>query len=163
MSAPLLSTSDRKEQLSWLYIAAVASECGFTVSVPNLDRDSQDIQIQSGTSRRASVAFQLKATSSPDWDSNDLRFQLKAKNFNDLALRRQVPLLLAVMVLPSNPTEWLSVTPDEMTMRKCVWWHSIIGESPTEQGSRQVRLPRANLLTTNALKDLIKKSEDNTL
>lgn len=163
MLKPLLSINDRKEQLSQAYIAALAAGCGYTVSKPNLDRDSVDIVVSSGSSRRASVEFQLKATSSPDWIGNDLRFQLKQKNYNELALERQVPLLLAVMVLPSAEADWLSVSPDKLVLKRCVWWHSLIGEPQTNQGSKQVVISGASVLDQSALIDLIDRSEKGTL
>lgn len=163
MPLTLLTDNDRKEQLSRAYVAAIAAHSGFTVSIPVPDRDSIDIQVSSGTSRRASVQFQLKATSSPDWIGNDLRFQLKQKNFNELALERQVPLLLAVMVLPSAEADWLSVSPDKLVLKRCVWWHSLIREPQTNQGSKQVVISGASVLDQSALIDLIDRSEKGTL
>lgn len=163
MSLPLLTDNARKEQLSLSYLHALAAVGGYTVSSPNIDTDSIDICISSGGSRRSSVQFQLKATSSPDWSADSLRFQLKAKNYNDLARRRQVPLLLAVMVLPELPADWLALGSDEMVLRKCVYWMSLIGEPETDQGSKVVIIPKVNLLTVDSLRDLIQKSEDNLL
>jgi hypothetical protein len=163
MPSPLLTDNDRKEQLSLAYLHALAAVGGYTVSIPNLDRDSSDICISSGSSRRSSVEFQLKATSSPDCSADGLRFQLKAKNYNDLARRRQVPLLLAVMVLPELSADWLTLNPDKMVLRKCVYWMSLIGEPETDQGSKVVIVPIVNLLTVDSLRDLIQKSEDNLL
>ena len=163
MPLALLTENDRKEQLSQAYIAAISARCGFTISIPNLDRDSVDIQVSSGTSRRASVQWQLKATSSPNWDADNLKFQLKAKNYNDLVIRRQVPLLLAIMVLPDDPADWMIVDSDRLVMKRCVWWQSLIGLPATELASLQVSLPRANLLTMEALTTLISRSEENTL
>lgn len=163
MPPSLLSLNDQKEQLSQAYVAAIAAGCGYIISVPNLDRDSIDIQVSSGSSRRASVQFQLKATSAPNWSGDDLLFQLKQKNYNDLVLERQVPLLLAVMVLPQQESDWLTVSPNELVLRRCVWWHSLIGEPPTDQGSKQVVISGANVLDPIALKGLIARSEDGTL
>ena len=163
MTLPLLTDNDRKEQLSCAYVAAIAAYCGLSVSIPTPDRDSVDIRVSSGTSRRAAVEFQLKATSSPDWDGDDLRFQLKAKNYNDMVIKRQVPLLLAVMVLPDDPAEWLIVDIDQLAMKQCVWWTSLIGKPATEQGSVQVKLHSSNLLTPIALHELIRRSEENDL
>lgn len=163
MSQPLLSINDRKEQLSQAYVAALAAGCGYTVSIPNLDRDSIDIQVASGSSRRASVQFQLKATSSPDWVGSDLKFQLKQKNYNDLVVERQVPLLLAVMVLPPGEADWLRVSAKELVLKRCIWWHSLIGEPSTEQGSKQIVISGMNLLDQPALTDLIVRSEGGTL
>ena len=159
----LLSDNDRKEQLSLAYMAALSAHCGFTWSIPSLDRDSVDMTICSGTSRRASVSFQLKATSSPRWSKEALSFQLKAKNYNDLVAMTQSPRLLAVMVLPNDERMWLRATETQLTMRKCVWWLSLRGWPLTEQGSVQVNVPRANLLTLEALQSLIRRSEEDKL
>lgn len=163
MPQPLLSENDRKEQLSQAYIAALAAGCGYTISIPNLDRDSIDIQVSSGSSRRASVQFQLKATSAPAWNGSDLSFQLKQKNYNDLVCERQVPLLLAVMVLPSQSADWLSISEQELVLKQCVWWHSLKGQLATDQGSKQVVISGSNLLNMVALTDLVARSESGTL
>lgn len=163
MPQPLLTDNDRKEQLSLTYLYALAAVGGYAVSIPNLDRDSTDIIVQSKSSKRAQVAFQLKATSSPNWSVDALRFQLAAKNFNDLVLTRRTPLLLAVMVLPANAADWMTLTADDMVLRNCVYWLSLIGEPETDQGSKVVIIPKVNLLTVGSLRDLIQKSEDNLL
>lgn len=162
-STELLSENDKKEQLSRVYVAAIASAAGFVVSTPELDRDSVDVVVSSGGKRRASVGFQLKATSAADWDGAELKFQLKSKNFNDLVVLRQVPLLLLVMELPSDPHDWLDVSEDQLVLKRCAWWLSIVGQNETEQGSKQVRIPRANQLTVSAMKKLISQSESNDL
>jgi hypothetical protein len=159
----LLSSSDQKERLSLAYVSALAAGAGFTYSLRDLDRDSIDITVHSRTSSFAAVAFQLKATSSPNWSADGLRFQLGAKNFNELQTTRQTPALLAVMVLPSDDQKWLTVTEKQLVLRRCVWWISLRGAGPTNQGSMQVVLPKANLLTVEALRELIAKSEAGTL
>jgi len=159
----LLSDNDRKEQLSVAYLTALSAYCGYTWLIPNLDRDSVDLMICSRTSRRSSVSFQLKATSSPTWGKEGLNFQLKAKNYNDLVGLTSSPRLLAVMVLPSDDEEWLQADESQLIMRKCVWWQTLRGRSPTEQGSVQVTLPKENLLAPDALRKLIRRSEENTL
>lgn len=163
MTDALLTTNDQKERLSLAYVAALAAGGGFTLSVRELDRDSIDLTVHSRTSSFAAVGFQLKATSSPDWSDEVLRFQLGAKNFNDLEASRQTPALLAVMVLPPEPSEWMTVGDSQLTMRRGVWWVSLRGFGPTSQGSRQVSLPKANLLTVESLRELIGKSEAGTL
>ena len=159
----LLTDNDRKEQLSKVYLRAVAAACGFTTSEPELDRDSIDLIVMSGSSRRASVGFQLKATSSPHWDGNELVFQLKQKNFNDLTAKRQSPALLAVMEIPASPDDWLRISQDELVLKRCMWWLSLVGLQQTQQGSKQVRIPRANMVSVEALTELIEKSDRNEL
>jgi hypothetical protein len=164
MRGALLSDNDRKEQLSLAYMHALAAFCGYSWSTPSLDRDSVDIEVRSRTSRFAGVAFQLKATSSPDWSAEGLKFQLKAKNHNELVPAAvQTPRLLAVMVLPEDEDDWLRVDNRELVMRRCVWWLSLRGRTPTEQGSVQVTIPKANSLQPDALRDLIRRSQEGDL
>ena len=159
----LLSENDKKEQLSLVYACAVATACGYTFSTQNLDRDSIDLTVSSRSSRRASVSFQLKCTSSPDWDGDALKYQLKAKNYNDLVAQRQVPLLLLVMELPPNPEDWLSISQEQLVLKRCAWWFSIIGQPETDKGSKQVLIPRSNLFGIEAMRELITKSEIDAL
>ena len=163
MQDVLLSENDQKERLSLAYIAALAAFARYTISVQEPDRSSIDVTVHSRTSTYASVAFQLKATSVPEWADGELFFQLKAKNFNELECVRQTPALLAVMVLPSDRAEWLTVDETQIVLRRCVWWVSLRGLGQTTQGSRQVRMPKANLLTVDTLRELVKKSEEGTL
>jgi hypothetical protein len=159
----LLTDNDRKEQLSMAYLAALCAHCGYTWSSPKLDRNSVDLTVHSRTSRFASLSFQLKATAKPKWSTEGLNFQLTAKNFNELVVQTQSPRLLAVMVLPDDDTQWLQADDVQLVMRRCVWWQTLRGRTPTEQGTVQVTLPSANLLTLDALRSLIRRSEENTL
>jgi len=163
MTGLLLTDNDRKEHLSRAYMHSLAAFCGYSWSAPNLDRDSIDIEVKSRTSRFAGVAFQLKATSSPNWSAHGLLFQLKAKNYNELVPAVQTPRLLAVMVLPEDKHDWLRADDQELALRNCMWWLSLKGQTPTEQGSVQVTLPKANLLNPDALRALIRRSEENDL
>ncbi len=163
MPDALLSENDQKERLSLAYIAALAANGGYTISLRDLDRDSIDLTVHSRTSRYAAVAFQLKATSSPDWAEDELHFQLGAKNFNELECLRQTPAVLAVMVLPTETDRRLEIDDQQLILRQCVWWVSLRGLGQITQGSRQVCLPKSNLLTVDTLRSLIKRSEEGTL
>ena len=46
MTATLLTVPDQKEQLSLVYVKALAARAGFATSVPEPDRDSVDLRIQ---------------------------------------------------------------------------------------------------------------------
>lgn len=164
MSDELISLNDKREQLSLAYVSAVASKAGYSISNVNLDRDSIDITVSSGSSRRASVAFQLKATSSPEWIGDELCFQLKKKNFNDLAIQRQVPLLLLVMELPASESDWLLIDENRLQLKKCCWYLSLEGRPKLEdQKSKVVRIPKENAFSVSVLKSLIAQSNEGKL
>ena len=62
MTDALLTTSDREEVLSCVYVRAIAARAGYTTSTRSLDRDGVDLQIQAGGAMRPALDVQLKAT-----------------------------------------------------------------------------------------------------
>lgn len=52
-----------------------------------------------------------------------------------------MPLLLVVLELPSNESEWLDCTPEWLIIRKCGWWRWLAGQDPMDAGSRTIVIP----------------------
>ena len=111
MNTPTLSEPDQKEELSRVYVKALAARAGFSTSVPEPDRDSVDLRVMAGGPRRPALDLQLKATTDlAVRESGFLRFRLKAKNFNDLRVETQTPRLLVLLELPNDDSRWMDVT-----------------------------------------------------
>ncbi len=138
----ILTDNDRKAELSFAYLAALAAKAGYTCQRgPQPDMDSIDATIRSGDSMRTQFDVQLKATSAPDGKEDGLHFRLSGKNYNDLTTTRMTPLILLVLELPSNEAEWLECSVEHMTMRRCGWWASLPGSEPTDAASRMIVVP----------------------
>lgn len=161
MSGALTTEPDQKEGLCRAYVRAVAARAGFTTSVPELDRDSVDLRIMAGGPRRPALDLQLKATArlAPAQDGFH-RFRLSSKNYDDLRGATQTPRLLVVLELPKEASEWMTVTSEELTLRRRAYWLSLQrGDyEAVEQETVTVRIPDASRFDVDALQDLMERS-----
>ncbi len=161
MTTTLLTIPDRKEGLSLVYAKALAARAGFVTSTPETDRDSVDLHIQAGGPQRPALALQLKATGGlgPP-QAGERRFRLSLKNYDDLRVATQTPRLLVVLELPENEEEWMTVTPEELVLRRRAYWLSLQQgyEEVVGQQTVTVRIPERNVFDIEALRMLIEKS-----
>ena len=160
MTDALLTDSDRKEALSLVYAKAVAARAGYLTSIPGPDRDSIDLRVQAGGSMRPALDLQLKATVNLN-GPNDGHFQLplKLKNYNDLRIPAQTPRLLVVLDLPEDEQQWMTITEDELILRRRAYWLNLReGEATTNRSSVTVRIPATNLFHVESLRALMAQS-----
>ena len=160
MTATLLTAADQKERLSLLYINALVVRAGFVTSVPEADRDSIDLRIQAGGPRRPALDLQLKATAALAEPQDGLvRFRLAIKNYDDLRDEPQTPRLLVVFELPPDESRWMTVTKEELVLRRRAYWLSLRGfpESAGQQ-TRTVYIPEHNVFDVEALRELMERS-----
>ncbi len=142
MEEAILTDNDRKAELSFAYVAALAAHAGCTCQRgPQPDVASVDATIRSGDATGAQFDVQLKATSAPRRRTNGLHFRLSRKNYNDLVADRMTLLLLIVLELPSADADWLECTVEYLTMRRCGWWASLSGRAPTDAETTTIVMP----------------------
>ncbi|MDE0170134.1 MAG: DUF4365 domain-containing protein [bacterium] len=157
----LLTSPDRKEALSQVYVKALAACAGYATSVPEPDRDSVDLRIQAGGPRRPALDLQLKATTDiAERQDGLLPFRLSIKNYRDLREETQTPRLLVVLELPTNERRWMTVKSEKLVLRRRAYWLSlqIDHDEVVDQGTVTVRIPERNVLNVQALKDLMERS-----
>lgn len=115
----LLSGDDVESALSIAYVQAIAAQAGYTCGEPpGPDRDSIDLQIAAGGTMRPKLDLQLKASINLVRQETEFRFRLKLKNYNDLRVETQTPRILVVLDLPKDQNKWLSVSIDELIIRR---------------------------------------------
>ena len=134
---------------------------GYTTSKPNIDRDSIDLQIHAGGDRRPALDLQLKATTIfPENQEDSLPFRLSIKNYNDLRGETQTPRLLVIVDLPEDNEQWMSVTDQELRLRRRAFWLSLQHGYGEEVNNKTVtiRIPTQNVLNVETLQDLMEKS-----
>lgn len=129
MTDGLLTPNDRAEALSRAYVAAVAASAGYVTAEQDFDRDGVDIQIRAGGSMRPSLDIQLKATINlGEASAGVYRYPLKSRNYGLLREPTMVPRILVLLALPSKESDWLNVTTDQLVLRRCAFWTSLLGE-----------------------------------
>jgi hypothetical protein len=156
-----MSINDRKDLFSRAYVRAVASVAGYTATVPELDRDSVDLQLAGvgggGTIRSPYLDLQLKCTGAEELSPTDFPLPLKIKNYDDLrATDLAVPRILVVVVVPPDIDDWLAVSEDQMIVRNCGYWHSLHGEPESENATTvTVRIDRERIFDVAGLQTLM--------
>ena len=156
MDDAILSANDRKAELSFAYLAALAAHAGYTCQRgPLPDVASVDATIRSGDAAGTQFDVQLKATSTPSRRTDGLRFRLAKKNYNDLVADRMTPLLLVVLELPSADTDWLACTVEHLTLRRCGWWISLAGRDPTDSDKTTITIPEQQRIGASGMAPLM--------
>jgi hypothetical protein len=164
----MLSDQNIEAELSYAYLHAVASKAGFSCEYRNRHLDSAcvDSTITEDGRKLAndslltsfSVDFQLKASYRELPEQNGrLSYPMSIPHYNKLRLEDVAsPRLLLVLRLPPNPLEWLQISEDALVAKRCVYWVSLRGAfASANKESQTVYIPRENLLTPDALTNLM--------
>ena len=160
MNDALLTSEDRAEALSRAYAQAVAASAGYTTSEMSMDRDGVDLRIHAGGEMRPAVDLQLKATRNLSARADgEHGFALKRRNYDLLRLDAQTPRVLVVLDLPDDENEWMTITADDLVLRKRAYWLSLRGWPETEnRASITVGIPAENVFDVENLRDLMERS-----
>jgi len=161
----LLAPNDREEELSRAYVQAVAAMAEYMTAEFRPDRDGTDIQIRAGGSMRPSLDIQLKATINlGPAKEGKFQYPLKRRNYDLLREPTLVPNILVLLALPYNRAEWLTVTPDELVLRRCAYWASLKGFPETEnKDTVTISLEHKNRFDVEALKSLMERARTGDL
>lgn len=157
------------EQFSKAYVKAIASVADCNVTWSDVDYDSVD-----GTLRRRTTATvirspildaQLKATYRDCYNGNDVIYDLKLKNYDELrSTNIQVPRILIVVVLPDDLSQWTLHSENELLVRKCGYWKSLRGFPASQnQKTERVTIPRSQLLDVDGLDKIFQRLEQGQL
>lgn len=165
MTDTLLTVPDREEALSRAYAYAVAARAGYVTSIPDLDRDGVDLRIQAGGEMHPALDLQLKATINlGDPHEGYVRFPLKRRNYDLLRQPTKTPRLLVVLDLPRDERHWMTITADELILRRRAYWLNLKGaEESDNQSSVTVRIPTGNLFTVESVRALMDQSRGGTI
>ncbi len=153
-----------KEDLSGCYLKAIAAINGIAFEFFHHDEDSIDgalhkVVILPERKVNVSIGVQLKATSSGSLYSitgNEISYKLKAKNYNDLCIDASSPNILALLVLPSDSSDWVHWSIDELMIRGKMFWACFQGNEKTKNtGTITVKVPTKHVLSVNTINDLM--------
>lgn len=162
MKDALLTSQDREEALSLVYTRAVAAGAGYVTSDCEFDRDGVDLRIHAGGAMRPALDLQLKATVNLDATAHEhCRFPLKRRNYDLLREETQVPRLLIVLELPRSKDDWITISENELILRRRAFWLSLKDlEESNNRSSVTVHIPKANVLHIESLRALMDQSRE---
>ncbi|MDD3858588.1 MAG: DUF4365 domain-containing protein [Bacteroidales bacterium] len=165
----MMTEENIKEALGLRFIEAIASKLGYkTNSVyPDHGTDLSIIEVdyreENGhrryfdTGRELKIQVKSTTVNSIVWDDSVLKYDLEAKTYNDLIQRKnnQHPLLLVLFILPENNVEWLSLSAEELVIRKQAFWYFPDSTTLTSNiGSQRITLPRENIFSLETIDNL---------
>jgi len=150
----------QKEEFSLAYVRAVATVAGYHTSRPEYDQDSVDLSIASvgskGTSHSPRLDIQAKCTSRNIDTDKTINFPLPLKNYDDLRANVMVPRILIVVTVPTDISDWLTQSEEQLILKYCGYWKSLSGLPATDNAtSVTVSLPRSQIFSPPALQDIM--------
>ena len=158
MPSESIDDNQRKAELSFVYLSALSAMLGYTCQRgPSPDEDSIDATVRAKGLGRPLFDVQLKATSSPNWLADGLHFRLNRKNYDDLRAERTLNIILVVLELPAEPLEWLECQAEQLIMRQCAWWQSLLGEPEIETQSKVIVIPKSQRLDLKVVPVLMER------
>lgn len=160
-----ITVPHQKELLSQAYVRAVVAKAGFNLSKDEFDYGYdgtiKEVEVRNGRYRDTNlvVNYQLKSTCNIEIENDDVVYDLDKDNYNDLIeVNTMNPQILILVALPSNPDEWLDISPERMIIKRCAWWCSLRGLKETNNSSKKrIRIPAKQLFTPEALIEIFKK------
>jgi len=165
---PLLPPIETESELSYAYLHAVAARAGMSCETSGRHADKMGIDATIRASERfatnsiltdLSLDVQLKATiKEPARTNGNLSYFLDGVERYDKLRQPTVnpPRILVVLFLPSDSSEWLKWSEEELAVRKCAWWVSLRGAPPTDnQSGLTVYLPEEQYFHADNLRAIM--------
>lgn len=162
-----------EEWLSRAYVMAIAARAGVGIGNPyqdyGVDGTFSKIQFLNGRRRETGVKidYQLKASKNWKIEGEHVVYDLEAKTYNDLVARnitrRSVPLILLLLSLPEDTTQWIEQSEDHLIVRRCCYWSRFSGSFTNNSRTTRIRISRQHLFTPEtliALLDHVEKGSD---
>jgi hypothetical protein len=162
----MLTDQNIESELSYAYLHAIASRGGIVCESAGRHSDEAGVDAvlrvkgklaNDSVLTQFTVDVQLKATKQvPVEQDGKYSHSLKVKNYDELrSTNTGAPQLLVVLFLPADANTWLEHSEDCLVARRCAYWLSLRSALETDQGSKTVYIPRANLLSVDALRTLM--------
>jgi hypothetical protein len=168
----MITEEHRKEGLSRAYIMAVAHHAGFNCALREFDYgiDGTFIEVSDMTAGGKvesgfKLDFQAKASIRATHANDVIKYPLEADAFNRLVARQGgTARILILLELPVNPDEWLTLTDEQLVLKRCAWWHSLAGQMPTPNANTQtIQIPATQRFDVPALNALMNRVKAGTL
>jgi hypothetical protein len=104
------------------------------------------------------IEIQLKATKQllPETNERYSYFFQGIKRYDRLRdPGSPLPKLLVVLLLPSDPTQWLTLDENALIARRCAYWVSLKGAPVSDNGTGQtIAIHRTQILSVDGLRNV---------
>jgi hypothetical protein len=162
------------EDLNRAYVLAVAAKAGCIVGLLDrthdygVDGTFHQVQLFGGKRSEAgySLDFQLKASTNWQCDDTFMSYDLEATAYNFLVDRNRgaaTPCILIVFCLPTRVAEWLCLSEEKLSLRKCCYWEYLKDEITDNTRTKRVQIPRNQQFTPEAIQGLLEHVKQGTI
>ncbi|MBI4747056.1 MAG: DUF4365 domain-containing protein [Acidobacteria bacterium] len=157
----MLNENEQKEEFSFAYIQAIAATAGYQVERPQRDKQSVDLKIVAysaqGWPPDLEILIQVKCTASQTaLGDKEVKFVLKANNYNDLRKDGILPRILIVVLVPQNMADWVEPSEQQLILRHCAYWIDLRGRVEIKNTeSITIHIPRKNQFTVQSLQEIV--------
>ena len=149
-------------------VRALASAAGFVPYVGDLDEGIDFILASRGprgTTKSPRIDVQVKSWRTPKARAGHWVYDLRTKNYNELAgSESDWPAFLFLCVVPPATEGYAVADHDHVRFHRSVYWYSLAGCEPDwdlpPDGSHRILVPHRNLLTLATLTALVHGSLD---
>ena len=162
----MISTNHMKD-IHISYISALCASAGISYDTQRHDDDSTDgiikkrIQLSDALSFDASLRIQLKSTHSHSlYDEEDevIKYALKTKNYNDLCRKATTPIILGLLILPEDDSEWVQCNLEELLIKGRMYWADFSSShESTNKNTVTVSIPKTNIVNQDFLLEALSK------
>jgi len=169
-----MTENDVKSALSESFLAMITYQCGHKCTIPSRDYGT-DIKLEEMTFRGLhegqkrflesglTIHGQLKATTEQQITrtSGVIKYQLENKTYNDFVFRSngQHPLLLFLLILPDDKSEWVVCEPGFIKAQKHLYWYAIqdgASKVANEKSRKTIEIPEQNLVSLDTIDALFR-------
>jgi len=155
----------RAEYLSKAYVRAIAARAGANIHIPEVDYgvDMAFTRVKrhsSGLTDMPDIPLRCQIKSSKDCKlrGDDIVYDLKVKNYNDLI--NSSSTVLIVLWLPFTIDEWIMQDANCLTVFKCAYYFEISDRTEiSNKSKKQILIPKSQVFTEEALLRLIDKAQ----
>ncbi|HTU18165.1 MAG TPA: DUF4365 domain-containing protein [Gemmataceae bacterium] len=160
----MMTRNHRQEALCRAYVQAVAALAG--VGTGNyafdygVDMSLRVIQQQDNVHQDARVQLdlQLRSTTRANVTDTQVSYDLDVRTYEYLRQRSWIHCILVLLILPEDEGQWLSQSPEELTIRHCAYWISLEGAEPTTATSSiRIAIPRTQIFSVQIVRAMMNR------
>ena len=163
-----------REDMSVAYLQAICACDGYSLEVVKHDNYGVDCHVvckgkadPSSLKNDSMIHVQLKSSGSQITvdSSGNLHYPLEKKNYESLRDADSfIPKILVLLHMNQLKSDWIDQNRDRLEIRKGAYWYSLKGmPANSNETSVTITVPSGNLLTPQALKDLMVKASKDLL
>lgn len=160
-------STNHMEDIHISYISALCASAGISYDIQRHDDDSTDgvikktITLPNESLFEASLRIQLKSTYSPSMytEKDDvITYSLKVKNYNDLCRKATTPIILGLLILPEDDSEWVQCNLEELLIKGRMYWADFSSShESTNKNTVTVSIPKTNIVNQDFLLEALSK------